>query len=513
MNFFRNHWPFLVLLVIFLVSRLLAVYAAGSLWFDEAFSVHFSAMDWPAMWQHLQYEHNPLLPFALLHLWMNWFGDGEMTIRLLSVLVGTLSLVGIYHLGSRLFTKTVGWWAAFFMTASTTMLYHQTEARMYSLVVLFSVLLLLSFLKLEERANRSNLLFYVLSGIALTQTHITGWSLVLAIFFYQIARWPQQKPSRKEVYRWIVAHVIIATVFLLWFVPVALNKIETGGVAQGWFFAQHERGYWTTHLTNVLVNGEDRMPVRSITAMLSLILLLASFLSIERPSWWQRVQNIFAHDRWPLSVVVHWTPQIRLLFFCLMIPLLLGFALQVTVTKYLLVTTIPLFLLMGQGAARIAKNKRRSAALSLSVILLVLPIHLRLYTSARHHWDQAAESVVSLKLEYPDAPILVHSFAYALPLQRYLPPDTQLIPFYPLTDNLTLDERVVRYNWQGIATAAGAREFVANISANKLILVSSTPKLRDEDPLKAALFAQGWRITDSKTWNGYGDPELLLLER
>jgi hypothetical protein len=108
---------------------------------------------------------------------------------------------------------------------------------------------------------------------------------------------------------------------------------------------------------------------------------------------------------------------------------------------------------------------------------------------------------------------VAHSFAYALPLQRYLPENLVITPFYPLKDGLTFDQRVVRYNWQGIATYQDANYFVANVSAKAIILLSSTPDMRDQDPLKSVLFSQGWRILEAHTWNGYGDPEVLLLGR
>jgi hypothetical protein len=370
-----------------------------------------------------------------------------------------------------------------------------------------------SFYLWEQYGKNTYLLFYILSAIALTHTHITGWSLVVALFLYQVINWTHRKPTRKVVLNWMGSHLLVALVFLLWFIPVAINKMEVGHVAQGWFFAQHESGYWITHLTNFLINGEQRMPVRSITALLSLVLLLASVITFATPTWWQRVRHFFARDRWPLDIEIEWSSQIRFLLFCLLVPLLIGFGLQVTVTKYLLVCAAPLFLLLGHGAARLGKSKQISAMIIFLIVLLVAPLHIRLYSEPRHHWDKAAETISSYQSKYPDAIIVAHSFAYALPLQRYLPENLVITPFYPLKDGLTFDQRVVRYNWQGIATYQDANYFVANVSAKAIILLSSTPDMRDQDPLKSVLFSQGWRILEAHTWNGYGDPEVLLLGR
>ncbi|MBI4121977.1 MAG: glycosyltransferase family 39 protein [Parcubacteria group bacterium] len=505
--FFRTHWPFLVLLIFFLAARLLAAAQAGSFWFDEAFSVHFTSMEWTAMWHHLQFEHNPLLSFVLLHGWMQMFGESEFAVRSLSIIYGLLSMIGLYALGTRLFSKTAGWWVTFFMTASTIMLYHQTEARMYGLLIMLAIACLYFF----WTPGRWRLPLYVLSAIALTHTHITAWSLVIAIFLYQLAEWNRQKPSRRDVWRWIAVHALIAMAFLLWFIPVALNKMEVGGVAQGWFFAQHTSGYWLTHLTNFLMNGEDRLLVRSLGGLLVIGLLFASIFSLDRPSWWQKIKHVFDRDAWPLTIVAHWTPPIRLLLFCLFIPLLIGFALQVTVTKYLLVAAVPLFLLMGHTAAKL--NKKLGLALALVTLLLVLPLHLRLYTSPRHHWDKAAQTVEALKQQYPDSVVVIHSFSYALPLQRYLDPRIEVTPFYPLPDSLTFDERVIRHNWHAIVNQASADAFVTDIQPSSVILVSSTTGRREEDPLKSAFLSQGWRINNLYTWPGYGDPEILFFHR
>jgi mannosyltransferase len=47
------------------------------------------------------------LYYCLLHLWMK-IGSSEFTIRMMSVLFGSATILVVYELGRRLFTRSIG---------------------------------------------------------------------------------------------------------------------------------------------------------------------------------------------------------------------------------------------------------------------------------------------------------------------------------------------------------------------------------------------------------------------
>src|SRR3989338_5593254 len=87
------------------VLRLFILSQRGALWFDEAFSVHFAAMDISQLLHYLRFENNPPLYFILLHFWMKWFGSSEIVVRSFSIIFSIASIPLLYFIGARLFNK------------------------------------------------------------------------------------------------------------------------------------------------------------------------------------------------------------------------------------------------------------------------------------------------------------------------------------------------------------------------------------------------------------------------
>lgn len=512
-----HRFAFAAVALDYIATRALALRQAGSFWFDEAFSTHFAAMPLRQMWMMLQYEHNPLLHFLLLKGWMLLFGNTEIAARLLSAVLGCLAVFAIYLLGKRLYGASAGIFAAFLMSASTLMLYHQTEARMYALEVLLAVLVVYFAWIIRENKGVSNarIAVYALTGILLAHTHITAWALIAGLAFYWLLEQASGLLDARRFKALVYAHAAIILAVLPWLIPVARNKWAAGSISQGWFFSQNADGYFLTHLANMLVNGESGLLIRAATAFLMLCLLAAAFITVERPDWWQKVKNMFSRETWPIGLTIRMDAPSRFLLTLLFAQALIGFALQITVTKYLLTASIPLFLLMARGWQSIS-SKRVKALAVLCVIAVVLPMHIRLYTQQRHHWREAAAQVASWQADNPEAPVLVHSYAHTLLLQRYLdePNASRLLPFYPREDGLSLDERIVRYNWQAIVNETNIDSLEAVLRGHDLVmLVSSTPASGEQDPVKKWLWTKGWTLEQIMPYKGYGDPELLVLRR
>src|SRR5690606_20311742 len=116
----RTHWIWLfAIITLFLATRILVLFQAGSFWFDEAFSVHFASKPLSELWSFLRFEHNPLAHFVLLHAWMKVFGETELAARALSLVAGFFSLITVFLLGKNMFGIRAGLWSAFFFTLST----------------------------------------------------------------------------------------------------------------------------------------------------------------------------------------------------------------------------------------------------------------------------------------------------------------------------------------------------------------------------------------------------------
>jgi hypothetical protein len=130
-------------LKLFAIVLLLAAFALRlinltfqPLWFDEGWSVWFATSDLPAMIEHTAVDIHPPFYYALLHMWIGLTGTSEFALRMLSVLVGVLTVA----LLSRLARALLGWRAAglagILMAVAPLQIYYAQEVRMYGLVTL-----------------------------------------------------------------------------------------------------------------------------------------------------------------------------------------------------------------------------------------------------------------------------------------------------------------------------------------------------------------------------------------
>jgi len=128
----------LLLLAITLLGGWLRFYAIGQkgLWLDEAFSVWLGWHRLPEMWGWIaRIDQHPPLYYTLLNLWMR-LGDDASTVRMLSAMIGTLTIPVIFLLGRRLAGPGTGLLAALLLAVSPFHVRFAQEARMYALLAL-----------------------------------------------------------------------------------------------------------------------------------------------------------------------------------------------------------------------------------------------------------------------------------------------------------------------------------------------------------------------------------------
>jgi uncharacterized membrane protein len=125
----------------------------------------------------------PLYP-VLLNRWLLVFGDTDFSVRFLSLLFSTGTIIALFYFTYRIFGFKTAAIAALFESISPFDIYYAQEARMYSLITLMSVLscftlitILLS--KINKRTLFLCFVLYVLSTWALINTHYTGLFILI----------------------------------------------------------------------------------------------------------------------------------------------------------------------------------------------------------------------------------------------------------------------------------------------------------------------------------------------
>jgi hypothetical protein len=167
-----------------LASLMALAFAAWSidlpnfLWIDEANSInvaHHSVSRLPAL---VGRDSSPPLWYVVLHYWMQAFGDSETSVHVLALIPALLTIPMAWHAGRVLGGEFVAWSAAVLVTASTFVGFYATEARMYSMAMLISCLVMAEWGQAFQHGKRNHR--YGFAAALTAALYIHTWGIFLA---------------------------------------------------------------------------------------------------------------------------------------------------------------------------------------------------------------------------------------------------------------------------------------------------------------------------------------------
>lgn len=182
---------------------------AQSLWRDEAFSVLLARHNPLEIIRLTAGDATPPLHYLLLHYWIGLFGDSEVALRGLTILLFIATAVVMYFLG-RLLNRRAGWWLALLSLTQPFLFYYGFEVRAYSQLAFLTALTIYFYLKPKP-------LLLLISALALLYTHLFGLWVVLILAAWAVY---QKRPL------W---PLVAALVLYLPWLPNYLNFAQTAG--------------------------------------------------------------------------------------------------------------------------------------------------------------------------------------------------------------------------------------------------------------------------------------------
>ncbi len=215
----------------------LRFYCPSVLWLDEAISVNISKLPVAAIPGALGQDGAPPLFYVLLHFWMKVFGQGDVAVRALGGVTSVLALPFFWAAGRRVGGVRVAWITFFAAVTSPFAIFYATDARMYSLMILWCVLGFLAVARALEAPTRGRLLAVGLLVAAVLYTHYWGLYLVsttglwLAYHLWRHQRGLPSRLSRAAAARTFGAMLLGSLTFVPW-VPIF------------WFQARHTGTPW-----------------------------------------------------------------------------------------------------------------------------------------------------------------------------------------------------------------------------------------------------------------------------
>jgi mannosyltransferase len=209
-----------------LLGAALRLYQIGtqSLWFDELLSVTISRLNLASVITSPA-SIDPPLYYILLHFWLN-LGHDDSIVRLLSALPEIMAIPAMYALGRKLINAQVALVAAFIFALAPLQVFYAQEARMYAILILFSILSIWTYVRAVESNQKRDWALWVLTSALALYTHTFAVLLLFALDLDALVHWRMSKrPLQPVVVSNIAMGLLLvpSVVFLLqklsWLLP------------------------------------------------------------------------------------------------------------------------------------------------------------------------------------------------------------------------------------------------------------------------------------------------------
>jgi len=188
--------------------------AGESLWVDEAISlIEVEQQDINSMNQMVyDIELSPYGYHLILRQWVNFFGNSEVSIRLLSVIFSVTSIIVLFFLASLLFSRKVALISCLLMSTAMLQIVYAQEARLWTM---FGFLALLStyffFRAITLKSNVKNNFWKYYGFITLLSLYVSYIAILLIIIQSSMFFFDKYK---KQLKNWVMVQVILFILFL-----------------------------------------------------------------------------------------------------------------------------------------------------------------------------------------------------------------------------------------------------------------------------------------------------------
>jgi hypothetical protein len=200
-------------------------------WTDEGWSIWAaSSHQFDRILNIVAQDRHPPLYFLALSAWWSLAGESRLALRFLSIAGGILTVAVTYRIGTNVFGRRAGLFAALLLAVLGSAVYYSQEVRHYGWLTLFTALTWLCFLDYLRKPRRSVWIAYLVSIAFTLYTQYFG-ALAFAIqAFVGLILW--RVPIRQKL-TLIGAWATAGLLFLPWLIVIAIQQanILSSGIA------------------------------------------------------------------------------------------------------------------------------------------------------------------------------------------------------------------------------------------------------------------------------------------
>jgi len=378
---------YLILIICILIGAFIRLYLLDrqSLWFDELYSVmSASEQTFKNLFDNwiIHDVHPPLYQITLFY-WVKILGDSEFAIRGLSAIAGIFAVIFMYIFSKDLFDENIRINSTIILAFSSSAIYFSQEARSYSILLMFSVISTVTWLKIFKNIENTNInkfdfIMYSISSILACYTHYFGFILILyQIAYLIICSFISKKSIRRNIL--LVSTVLIC--FSFWFIFHFSTELKNnlGG------------NYWIEKPTLMFFVMYFGFLFNPLTLSIPLLLIVPAL--IKHKDFFANLKESFKFSiNSPVYALIYlaFFPLISLFFVSLHTPILIN--------KFLIILFPTYYLLIAYwiGQNNFLKDYKGLLYVTL-VSFIMLNISLRSYYNVlfKQNWRQAIDFIVS----------------------------------------------------------------------------------------------------------------------
>ena len=194
-------------------------------WIDEAIAVGIASYDFVDIPDALRQDGSPPLYYLLLHGWMAIAGSDEAATRSLSLLFAVVTVPVALWGAAAIAGRRAGLVAAACAACSPFITFQAHETRMYSLVVVLSLIASAAFVLAFMRGHRWHLVTLGASSVLLLYTHTWGVFLVAGMGVGWLWLW---RTGRVEGRDGLLVAGAVALLFAPWLPTLVFQALHTG---------------------------------------------------------------------------------------------------------------------------------------------------------------------------------------------------------------------------------------------------------------------------------------------
>ena len=365
-------------------------------------------------------RRNVHLPFYffLMHYWIRAAGNSAWALRLPSALFGALAAGVFFLLAEHLFGMFVGLASASFMALAPDQIYFSQQARMYSLLVLLAISsTYLIALSQKHADKRWPYVGYAVLSIAGLYTHYEYFFLLAAQFVFI---WIGSGLGRENRKPWAATQSLVLAAFAPWLLITVAQK-RTSPEIVAWVHGSLGGNLILTEVVTKVTRliSVPELPLGWISVVAAFVLLIVGSLSLRTDR--SRLFQLWTWIVFPIAGI-------------LLMDQVLGTR-AIGITRYWLIISPALYLLIGRGMKKIPNRTVRVGLLAIFIGFLFAGTLLTARGQLRAKPDQHQElaQFVETRITDPQQQLVLTDGLNALPL---------VMAYYG-----TRDLPVLRYKW------------------------------------------------------------------